>query len=296
MKKLLTILTILIFPFSGTFAQQEWAPIGAEWYYTYVFAWSPATVGKLTYTKFISEKDTIVNNMNCRLIHGVRKYDCLGLPELYEEYIITYSENGKVYEIENNQKYLLYDFTKQAGDFWILPKYDNDTVMVISVDSITLLNGEKRKILNIENKNDSWWFRGKIIENIGYTYYIVPYPEIIPCDLGGDFRCYLENGEALIKNVEDCEMEIISTDNKLPNNGISCFYEPNTKSIVVRNEASHVSNVKSIKVYSVRGAIIKSLYEKQLPVSISLPNMAPGIYLVAIETPTKTFNQKILIP
>jgi len=86
----------------------EFAPIGAEWYYTNTFGIIPDQ-----FSHIISEKDTMVKGNRCRV---VRQY--YSTPYLSNE-IYTYifkQEQGKIYYYYMDQFNLLYDFDAEVND------------------------------------------------------------------------------------------------------------------------------------------------------------------------------------
>ncbi|MDD4971791.1 MAG: T9SS type A sorting domain-containing protein [Paludibacter sp.] len=95
------------------------------------------------------EKDTL---LGAKVYHKMTKYTPNNLQQL-----ITYvggmrEENGKVYiKYDNNDEFLLYDFTVKAGDT-IHSTAPGGPLMqltvVYKVDTVQLLNGEKRKLFH----------------------------------------------------------------------------------------------------------------------------------------------------
>ena len=71
MKKLLTLAFLLLT--GASFAQQEWAPIGAKW----IFDVHPFPNPGIGYTSVIVEKDTTINGIACKKLYG--EYVCPGL-------------------------------------------------------------------------------------------------------------------------------------------------------------------------------------------------------------------------
>ena len=84
--------------FTG-FAQTEFAPLGAEWFYTYDFGYCSNHLNRI-----FSEKDTIVDGNNCRLLK--QYYDNSNTAS--EKYIMK-QEQGKVYYYYKGIFNLLYD-------------------------------------------------------------------------------------------------------------------------------------------------------------------------------------------
>ena len=211
MKKILLLLLLFaaIIVVNNNARAQNFAPVGAIWYYTFILP--PFPPMGTSYTKFESTKDTVVNGWDCKKIELSRTYDCSGNIVNTIQYYILYSIDNKVYEIENNQQYLLYDFSKNAGEYWVMPKYDNDTVYVESVSNIVLTNGQTRRVQHVHNSSLSfpWWFTGDIIENIGYKNLLFPYGLAIPCDDGGTIRCYYESGIIVHSELLPCDYSTV---------------------------------------------------------------------------------------
>ena len=91
MKKFLLLKVLFFFALSGS--AQDWAPIGAAWYYSEGFSfWNEYDED---YIKFESVKDTLVEGKNCRKITKLHKIVCNDRPSI--EYM--YSENGKVFSM-----------------------------------------------------------------------------------------------------------------------------------------------------------------------------------------------------
>jgi hypothetical protein len=61
--KRIALIVILVLV-SITLYGEDFAPVGAEWYYSEQFAFS----GDLNYIKFTSEKDTLIYGKNCKKI------------------------------------------------------------------------------------------------------------------------------------------------------------------------------------------------------------------------------------
>ena len=91
-------------------AQNEFAPIGAEWYYMEIKRPYPNTF-KYNNVQYVSEKDTIVQGKTCRLIRG--SYYRNGEPFYHE---VIYEKNGIVYYYFNEQFRKIFDFTVQERD------------------------------------------------------------------------------------------------------------------------------------------------------------------------------------
>ncbi len=87
--------------------QTDYAPLGAEWYYTYTTGYSR----EVEFHHAVSEGDTIIKGYHCRI---VRQYND-NTDTANAEYIFR-QEQGKVYYYYQNQFHLLYNFDAEIGD------------------------------------------------------------------------------------------------------------------------------------------------------------------------------------
>jgi hypothetical protein len=100
----------------------EFAPKGAEWYYTYTYGCCP----EKHFNHFISEKDTTVEGNDCRIL---RQYFDTSITA-GEKHIIK-QEAGKVYYYYQDRFNLLFDFDTKEGDTveftFMYKKYDDNS-------------------------------------------------------------------------------------------------------------------------------------------------------------------------
>ncbi|MEP6793980.1 MAG: T9SS type A sorting domain-containing protein [Saprospiraceae bacterium] len=110
--------------------------------------------------------------------------------KLYYEILLSHTQSGndwihtdkyistvppRIYWVDNFEEKVLYDFSLEPGDDFVYPFGWQDTQHVVAVDSITLRNGEKRKLLKLTCEipyDTSYWveglmsLRGLFLENI----------------------------------------------------------------------------------------------------------------------------------
>jgi len=107
--------------FNKVIAQSEFAPIGAEWYYTYTFGCCPEE----HFNRVVSEKDTVIDENNCRVLRLY--YDNSNVAN--EKYVIK-QEKGKIYYYYQDKFNLLFDCDVEINDtvkFTFMYKmYNND--------------------------------------------------------------------------------------------------------------------------------------------------------------------------
>lgn len=301
MKKIILILlfALPIFIWQTAEAQQtEFAPIGAKWYYTYYFAQIPGPGGS-TYTTFTSLRDTTVNNLACRIILEQRNYDCLGEASIHKLYHIMYSDSGRVYEILNGDKYLLYDFNKNQGEYWVIPNYGNDTIYVDSTSTLGLLNGQTKKVLYVSKSDNSqlfYNFSGKIIEDIGFESYLLPYLETVPCQFGGPFRCYSENNTLVLSSLLPCDYETVDINNYPKQDEkikVSTLVE--NELVIDLTESSLMQNSTITLINSSGSVVYNSNSSNSTVLTINVSHLAKGIYVLNIRSKTNQMNKKVVI-
>lgn len=194
---LLIIVFILIF---GNSHCQEFAPIGAEWYYHEGWAFS----GDINYIKFTSEKDTLIHGEVCHKLTKRRKLLCNDRPVI--EYLFTRNDTVFFLDTIFNKFQILYNFAAEKGDTWnILVRdedFDIDTIQVV-VDSLSTININEMELKRLHvtiNKLDEFWHQSgssEFIEKIGdpqYMFYWSHYSQIA-CDANWTrgLRCYIDD-------------------------------------------------------------------------------------------------------
>ena len=215
--KTFTILFFSLFFLSNISAQQEWAPIGAKWYYHQTFFWSPNTGVNI----FESVGDTIIDNQSCRVI-SISTQNCTGVGlEIY-----MYADSNQVfYRLPSYDSFsLFYDFNAEPGDFWDVQNYmypdlgaqdSTYRVTVNEVDTININNQPlKRMFVEIAFDSDFAFetVADTLIEKLGSTTKMFPF-EVPICDAQYDrrLRCYEDTDLGLVSltNV-DCEFTPIN--------------------------------------------------------------------------------------
>ena len=200
MKTLIIFFAMSLFAISGM--AQEWAPIGASWYYTEMF-FGPG----IDYIKLQSEKDTIVNGIPCRKITKRHNLVCGDRPSV--EFMYENSHKVYFYDTIFNTFQTLYDFNPVVGNSWYikLKNYgnpgDTDTVFV-TVDSIQpmIINGNVlNKFFVTYNFHNEWepnfTYSGILIERIGDLLYMFNFSPSFGFVCDGNYsaglRCYDDN-------------------------------------------------------------------------------------------------------
>ena len=189
----------------------EFAPVGAEWYYERLYreGWNYTGVA---YDRFRSLRTVEINGWECKEIELFQYLDCDGLISPYTETIYITQEGNKIYEVENGQRFLLYNFDMNPGESWFAPKYDVE-VYVIDTSTMVMENGSIRKVLQTFTLDDNLYINN-IIEGIGLDRSVFPFYDLEgppPCK-HSQIRCYSEDGIPLITSDVDCDYEVLALD------------------------------------------------------------------------------------
>lgn len=302
MKKL-AIFTFLLLVFAGIKSNaQTWAPLGAEWYYSYNSFWFEGFV------RISSVEDTIIDNINCRkLVKENVVYNHLtgdiDTNIIGSEYM--YSDADKVYIYINNQFYTLYDFSATIGDAWIIPRNedivgicnDEGEVMVVDTGHVNI-NGQALRKITVESSADSHWsfIPGDIIEKIGPgSAYMLPEPTnvcVVDVYEGGPLRCYSDDtfGTYSTGISEECDYLVSIRDKEM--SMIHFYPNPCNELLTIDFPDSHQQY--TIKLFDVAG---REIYEKDncnTSIQINMTHLFPGVYVLSISYQKGTFSYKII--
>lgn len=288
-----TLLLLLLLTITGLAKAQthEFAPVGAEWHYTRFYRIGPSPDG-ITYDRFRSLRTVEINGWICKEIELFQNLDCTGEVNPHTETRYIAQEDDRVYEVENGQRFLLYDFGKEAGDWWYAPKYD-DTIKVLNISYITLDDGSVRKVLETQPSNYDWYVYN-IIEGIGMDYSLFPFDETImgtPC-VHGPIRCYSENGFSLIVSDTECDHEVLAVDERdnLPAMAITTLVE-NT----LQMDFSEMPvGMKQIRIVDMAGKIVFEHETTDKTLVINFADKPAGLYLVQTIIGSQVINNKII--
>ena len=287
------LLLLLLMAAGAAKAQShEFAPVGAEWYYERFYREGFDLTG-ITYDRFRSLRTVEINGWECKEIELFQNLDCSGEVNPHVEYHYIHQDGNQVYEVENGERYLLYDFGKEEGEWWYAPKY-NDTIYVYGVDSIPMQDGNYRKKLRLCPNNNSHLYFGNLIEGIGLDLSVFPFELLVgsPC-VHGSIRCYSEHEAFLIvSEMEECDYEILAVDeyDESPKMSINTLVE-NTLHIVF---LIMTENVKQINIIDSMGRIIHMTKTMDNMLDIDLSGMPSGVYFVQTIISSQMINKKIV--
>ena len=286
MKKIFFIFisTILSFNIIG----QDFAPIGAEWYYNELFA----TSGDVDYIKLTSEKDTLINGEICRKVTKRHRLACKDRPDV--EYL--FSKNDTVFFLDTifNEFQILYVFNAQVGDSWIIKVKSEEQVvdtLIITVDSVSIvqINEFDLKALHVTyanyDENYPIEYTSTIIEKIGDVLYMFNwYRADLFCDMNftNGLRCYQDSVIGLYSTgiVDSCDYTLLGTgiDENERANLIKIYPNPAKHFVVIEVDYNSILEAE-LRDINGRKVITKQFVSS---LKIDLFDLKRGVYLLII--------------
>jgi hypothetical protein len=302
--QLIILLLLLISPFAKA---QEFAPVGAKWYYSY----------ENHYLIYESMGDTIIQGKKCNIIQSFYHGPYVNAFENGEDNVrIFLHTNGKKIEAYFpcfDQFYTYIDFDANPGDNWQTPSYANHgncnyELATVWVDSVTtiIINGTplKRMIVNLSYTWPSphwWWgctdhppltgpYYGEVTEIIGSHLMLFPRQmtasdQPYPCPL----RCYRDSIFGYYDTgVTDSCNHIISSIQQIKEDifHFSAYPNPSSGKVYLKG----LSADDEIKVYNLFGKLVfKGNGKKEIEFKES------GVYSLVIYRNNKPVKKEKII-
>lgn len=268
------LLFFLILGASHFGSSQEWAPVGAKWYFTH-HHWGEDGV---SYTTAKSVKDTIIKGQ-------------LGTKVVSEGFLCrwntmyTYMQNDSVfvYNHDLEQFTMLYDFGATVGDLWeIFDIYGyHSEPIIMRIDSIhhVVFNDSLFKVLYPTTLNPEGFFSNRIIENVGSVAFA---PTFEYCDSGdGLLRCYEDENVFYHEGVYECTESTVNIED-LNKSKINMFPNPSSSTIYF-NHLEITTYTYKIKDYLGRVIMEDRLSNRFIDVN----QLQSGLYYIDLYKGTK---------
>ncbi|HNW99633.1 MAG TPA: T9SS type A sorting domain-containing protein [Bacteroidales bacterium] len=306
MKNKFKIIFFAAFLFCNNMNAQEWAPVGAKWYYD--FNITPS----IGYVKIEYIKDTIINSNTCKVLKKIRfSYDYPGVyntVSLGNEYI--FQNGSKVYNYKYGQFYLLYDFFANTNDIWTIAATNRDsqsgcdTIGKVKVDStnIIIIKNDTFKIIYTSSyQNSDWVYTGPIVEKLGCIGYMLPEPYLCYIDHneGGNLRCYSDSFYAYQKDsLLPCDFINSIDETIIDDHFLKIYPNPTNNILNISTTLQDGNTIELIEIYNCFGQLIKKTdinnsYKKFNHI-INIQSLSSGIYLMRIKTNYNYFEKKII--
>lgn len=286
-KRIITCAIFIMFTMAKVMSQNEWAPLGAKWYYTMTYA----SNSDIDYNYFESIKDTTINNITCKKIYRLHE-TC----DDRSKYEYMYENNNKVFFYDEfaNEFNLLYDFNKLPNEIWHIKVnhggyLDSLLVHVDSVSSI-IINGNSLKVLYTTIGNTSEWvgFSGKITEKLGHEKNMFPFVRGI-CDLNFNLglRCYEDSVLGLFQtgNAPFCDFSNVDINEYTSFEKNHIFPNPASDELYFNN----INNAEIfITIYNIYGSVVQTTKTNNNKINIS--NLKNDIYFIYFKNSKNQFK------
>ena len=283
---------IVIAPPEARAQNAEFAPIGAKWSYMQHYVGPPYGY---TFWSVHSEAvgDTLIEGKSCRMIKGY-----------HNAYL--HIENGVVERYFNGEFYTLFDFNKNAGEFWyskIPNQLDSYKIVVDSVKTIELQLGVFSKLFYVTaidtvcNLMDSPFHIRYIDEKLGcssdfFPVYACSYDYFAP-----SLHCYQDNEIQVTLpfwNITDCDYTNVGFNDNAAGEMMPRIF-PN----LVRDKRlyceNHLFEEGSITINNLQGVAVFHQPVYKGVSALDLPTLSQGMYWVIFQSKTYYSIAKIVI-
>ncbi len=290
--KLNLFITAILIIFQTTLTLgQNFAPIGAEWYYSSSADGAAPTASEYYY--LIVEKDTAINDLNLRKIK--RTY-CSYQGDSIDVSPYLIHESGdtvSLYNQDNEKLYKLFVFNASQGDTLLLDiPYDNfnseDTTYRVVIDTIITetYGGTELDKYVLEQLDDFGWVSGFYLEKVGGYEWFLPLGLAIIPEADGPIRCYHNNEIDINFTSRECDYRIVNSINDNLANRFELYPNPTSKHLQIKTGL----RVDNIEVIDNSGHIV--LQTKKTDVNIS--SLKSGVYFVRIHSDNQTIMKKMI--
>lgn len=293
-KKSLVIFALLIISVSFLRTEnayaQLWAPPNAKWYYSYSNFWITG------YVSIEKISDTLILDnasgqfRNCQKLfktfyshnHINGSQDTISLGSEY-----TWNNDDTVFIFKHNQFYVLYDFSAQPGDTWVVPETYNmfdicDSVGVVKVvfAGDTVINSEPLRYLIVEPEDPSHWaLYGTIIEKIGPLYYMLPEQNCVTDIMeGGPLRCYEDNTFQYTSEIAPYCDYLVGMDEP-ESNPLAIYPNPAEDHLKIKCLPHETFNVE---IVNISGQTVGRFYDVENGAPMNLTGLKPGLYMLSL--------------
>jgi len=294
------IFLILFVPFLCK-GQTEFAPVGAEWHFSYDI---DTEQPNQNYTNYKVVKDTLIEEQTCRKIEGTlhQKDSTIILQPLF-----VYNRNDSVFFFNNflNRFTLLYDFTITPGDTLVIPVpylsegFPNDTTVREIIDSIVIkeFQGEELKYFYTRSL-DNWSFSGsggngiyaEKIGNLNQPFLPSPFVALFFQPV----RCYEDSDVSINFFDKACDFVLTTSIGNIENKiNVKIYPNPAKLFITLESEELFSQNIL-VSIYNEMGELQMNWMQLGLSKVIDISSLLPGKYIIRIKIEKDVFVEKLI--
>jgi len=271
---------------------QDFAPIGAEWYYS--SSAGGAAPGGSEYYHLVVTKDTVVKDYDLRKIERTY-YRYQGDSIKVEPYFIyQIGDSVSIYDPASSKLYKIFVFNATEGDTltFDVPYYNNnynvDSTFSAVLDTIVteIYDGIALKKYMLEQLDDFGWFCSFYLDRIGGYEWFLPLGRTIILEADGPIRCYHDNEVEINVTSRPCDYRITSSIDSRHLHNFEIFPNPTTDRIKIKPEL----DIDYIEVYNHTGKLIRVKASSD----IDFGKYENGLYFIKIYWNNTSFIKKVI--
>ena len=291
MKKL--ILITLLSALTFTLFSQNFAPVGAEWY----FGNGPALSADVGYFYYEINSDTIINGKYCTYFDDSSN----------QPLIFYYESNDSVYwRSENDTKFhMFYNFNASKGDVWTItggsvvnPSTSISDTFLVSVDTTysAVYNGVSLKTLEISTINavgNVWLFDGLVVEKFGHLSLHRPWHGLEEINLTG-LRCYSDSAFGQYTTVSySCDSTWMAVGiNDLNIHKLKVYPNPASDQLTIdATELNLTSALQTLEIYNLQGQLVEqyAITSNNNLITVDVSNLNNGVFFYTVKSENQPF-------
>lgn len=228
--------------------------------------------------------DTIINDIEYKELFFTREEDLNGGWISTGDFFRENSSN-QIFALENDNTEQLYmDFNLEVGDSIQVKKDSEECALVVfAVDSLELMNGEKRKRIRLirddePNPDQPWTGYIDWTQGIGSMSLLSEYLFSCYTDYIYDLLCFYEDGQLMYSNPMHSSCFITHTNDIIKDNSIKVYPNPSNNILNIFSESA----LEQITIHDLTGKLRKQYLDDRN--TIALNDLENGIYILRLET------------
>lgn len=292
-KKILTIISILLFTFS--LQAQNYFLKNPQWRQNSGCRADGYCITTQEFVYYING-DSIIGNKSYKKLYkrgelkqGWIDYtpsvNCSAHYSFNDFHALVRQEGKKIYiKDKYNSEALLYDFDLNIGGTLPITYNQRDSNLIVSdIDSIMIDSTYRKKIIF---QNDYFDF---IIEGVGhYGGFLEPLN--VPLECGYDFYCFSLNDSVYVSsNYGPCNFSV-DIENIHENEKIKIYPNPASNSIII--ETGNKGGI--VNIYNSIGSAVLSNTEVNSKTEINIQSLKPGLYIIEYISNKKKIYKKFI--
>ncbi|MFN3529717.1 MAG: T9SS type A sorting domain-containing protein [Bacteroidia bacterium] len=284
---------------------QNFAPVGAKWYYDSSLGGATPRFG--AYRLYEVTKDTLINGQSCRLIKQSR-HAVSGMQNLADVYVYEANDTVFYYHTTLQRFSPLYMLNVQVGDTLTFdvpaefPAFDPaqthwqavaDSIVPLVIAGDTVRSFYTTSLVDNNFNFTPYGFHGPYLEKIGSTFLLTPQPLTIIPEWDGGLRCYED--AALSVNLMQVACDFLTASSVAENRLLQQVrFFPNPAQSELRLENNNQQEV-TYELHDVQGRLLLAGQLQPGSQSLGLQGFQAGMYLLQFRSESQIRTERLLI-